>query len=670
MATSPASMSTLPSEILSLIIGLAEPATLAVLCLLSKHFNEQITPLLYRNLVITRVNVDRLFHGLPRATKRKPRFENTSKAEYLEQLEQIKREHGEVFASLEQGAGSGDWGDNDPFLQDAESDPETDDELATQGDEHSQLAVNTSEDMWNRRLALFRHTRSITFVQVPSEALVNDLAMKLHILPDECLQEHQGHRQYPGSCGKYCQVRRKVYPNYGFDDDSWIDENGDSSEEELESGETDGAKADRGVAGWDAPDWDDPDNGTVDDESRAHSLFPALTHICFSSRVAAYLLNYLHRNSWDERGIHRLGWFGDVRITIPLFMYVVRSPEFANAKKACFSLPPPPRYEDFATYAARWALQNIGSAPFKGFEDLTVAELIELSGDVMVEGRSDMHYARLYAIAQCMFAQRVTMHNIPYGPIILLTDSTMLDGPSADPYEERTFFLSEDETFCRDTEELAQRINRIVGLPSADQKRFVKRVLADQQYYAPVRPPGFVPPSPRQYAAVAAARKERDATRTAYREFPSMMDAVQLPVSQEFIAQVKEKAPHLLPKFDSFVEANSVDMDSLLHEAERLHAGLEAAGVLELSPLLKAREAAFFAKKKQMADDEYTALAHLRKLKKGLQRQLAIDGYPRIEESMQFSTYDEADPCEVCGEKRGEERSLRDLITWARGIRH
>jgi hypothetical protein len=47
-----------------------------------------------------------------------------------------------------------------------------------------------------------------------------------------------------------------------------------------------------------------------------------------------------------------------------------------------------------------------------------------------------------------------------------------------------------------------------------------------------------------------------------------------------------------------------------------------------------------------------------------------VKAAPTLEERLQFQTYEEAEGCVVCGDKRGKVRGLSELVEWARGIRH
>jgi hypothetical protein len=719
MDASPTPTTTLPSEIQALIISFAGHAALAKLCLLSKDYNKHVTPLLYRNLVITRANVDRLFLGLRRTAKEKLRPENrTSKAEYIAKLEEIKRVHGAAFAAFEAGGGDiHDPDSRDPYPRYAESDPETDDEEATRSDpktDDTEAANEQSgedvEGAWERRRALFRHTRTITFVQVPREAFVTDLQDALSITRGRYLEEdYQAHSTCPTDCSG-----RSDYEGDDEDDDE--DEVDAEDEDEVEGEEDGGA---RELSQGSAHSGADEDDG---------SLFPALKHICFSSRVAAYLNNYLPRDfegrsstDW-HRGLYLEGDYYCNRVTLPAFVYVVRSPAFAQPESACFALPPPPTDEDFATYAARWTLHTIGPAPVRFATEygrsrdwrlppreteveMPVAEAIDYFGRHMRGTYDNVRLDPAAAIGHCISAPKVTMHSVPFGPTLHAHNGPRCHdvhhGVQCCPRygaschgewerdvgvdEERTLFLREPQTLLEDTRELAPR-NRVIGLPSAQQEGLKELVL---ERIGTTRPADVLPPSEEEHAAVAAAKEEAEAAKTAPFVpwavpglFYGMPDghprgeAIKS-VTRDYVALAEQKGPHVRSKLDPFMDGDTLDVCKYFAENYRLQGDLE----IELSRLglprlldsifshQQVKDALADAKSRHFA---HRADSHQRwnDLSAELDRKIAIAAAPTIEERLQFLTYDEADPCEVCGEKGAQERSLRDLITWARGIRH
>ncbi|EKD03469.1 hypothetical protein A1Q2_02187 [Trichosporon asahii var. asahii CBS 8904] len=156
-----------PLELITLVASDTSPSAQAALCRTSKSVNDAVTPLLYRNLVITRANADRLFLGLPRKAKAK-NFRIT-KAEFDKEIEEMR----EKFADI--------WAQGDDLYLDGrgwqsfdyeESDPETDDELIPDLDT---IKKETDAVTWERRKELFKHVRRVTFAQVPSESFLTDL---------------------------------------------------------------------------------------------------------------------------------------------------------------------------------------------------------------------------------------------------------------------------------------------------------------------------------------------------------------------------------------------------------------------------------------------------------------------------------------------------------------
>lgn len=113
----------LPLELITLVGADASPSAQAALCRTSRAVNAAITPLLYRNLVVTRANVDRLFLGLPRKSKAK-KFRVT-KVEFDKEIEDFREKYADLWAQDDRFYDGNGWQNFD--YQD--SDPETDDEL-------------------------------------------------------------------------------------------------------------------------------------------------------------------------------------------------------------------------------------------------------------------------------------------------------------------------------------------------------------------------------------------------------------------------------------------------------------------------------------------------------------------------------------------------------------
>lgn len=94
-----------PLELITLVASDASPSAQAALCRTSKSVNGAVTPLLYRNIVITRTNADRLFLGLPRRAGGKNL--RVTKAEFDKEIQHLREEYADLWKQDTSLSGNG-----------------------------------------------------------------------------------------------------------------------------------------------------------------------------------------------------------------------------------------------------------------------------------------------------------------------------------------------------------------------------------------------------------------------------------------------------------------------------------------------------------------------------------------------------------------------------------
>lgn len=235
-----------PFELVTLVASFASPGTVASLTRLSKDLNRVLTPQLYRHLVITRANVDKLFLGLPRRAELHAGRKPGSRQAFKEEAQGLRDKFPDIFEEYEaeeQAAGAGgengvtngaphavatqppagntappaaaaddddlsDDDDSDASFVASDSDSEedffedTDDDIMYAGGVEASLDAETDDELappfaeiqaasasctWERRLELFRHTESVTFAQVPGWEFASDLVYAVETMdPNLC----------------------------------------------------------------------------------------------------------------------------------------------------------------------------------------------------------------------------------------------------------------------------------------------------------------------------------------------------------------------------------------------------------------------------------------------------------------------------------------------------
>lgn len=239
-----------PFELVTLVASFSTPGTVASLCLLSKDLNRVLTPALYRHLVITRANVDKLFLGLPRRAELHAGRKAGSRQAFKEEAQLLRDKFSDLFeeyeaedqaTSGENGAANGtpaalatqqpaddadgpaadseeddaldpdddDDDDDDSSFVASDSDSEeeeyfedTDDDIVYGGGTEAWLDAETDDELappfseiqaasasctWERRLELFAHTESVSFAQVPGWEFASDLVYAVETMdPNLC----------------------------------------------------------------------------------------------------------------------------------------------------------------------------------------------------------------------------------------------------------------------------------------------------------------------------------------------------------------------------------------------------------------------------------------------------------------------------------------------------
>lgn len=185
-------MSQLPPELWEHILNdLADEGarpSLASIARCSQTFNQLATPILYRKIVLTRRNAALLFYGLPRDSP--PKKHNITKQQWDEEFKRYKQKFARI---LEGGAPRRQRGRREPEWSDSE--PETDDELATEPDDDGD---------WERRLTLLAYCKHLSIVQVPTRSVVQDLRLAAHPI---------GPTRRPGSTA---WPWRQIFPNLDY----------------------------------------------------------------------------------------------------------------------------------------------------------------------------------------------------------------------------------------------------------------------------------------------------------------------------------------------------------------------------------------------------------------------------------------------------------------------
>lgn len=234
-----------PFELVTLVASFASPGTVANLTRLSRDINRVLTPQLYRRLVITRANVDKLFLGLPRRAELHAGRKPGSRQAFKEEARALRDKFPDIFDEYEaeeraMGAGgenatangaspavatqplagnaappaaaaeddddsdedsdasfvASDSDSEEEFFEDTDDDimyaggveasldAETDDELAPP---FAEIQAASASCTWERRLELFRHTESVTFVQIPGWEFASDLVYAVETMdPNLC----------------------------------------------------------------------------------------------------------------------------------------------------------------------------------------------------------------------------------------------------------------------------------------------------------------------------------------------------------------------------------------------------------------------------------------------------------------------------------------------------
>jgi hypothetical protein len=297
-----------------------------------------------------------------------------------------------------------------------------------------------------------------------------------------------------------------------------------------------------------------------------------------------------------------------------------------------------------------------------------VAAAIKLLGPHIVLDHADrlVREDRLASILPTS-ATHVTLHNVrsgqahpPWGRKHATLVSTLFFDPA----------VSEHGLW----EGLSPR-NILVGLEPDLQKELADQLAAGQNdnWLGPTRPASFVPPSADDVAAAEAARAEVEALRPQHAaSVPAASHAARLAannsVARAYLALIEAKAPALLPRLARWRCGPGV-MRILEYavEAKGEQAEAEKAGVPPFDELVASNEAmvAYYA-----AAAENSRLWALLQAKDRRASELEVKAAPTLEERLQFQTYEEAEGCVVCGDKRGKVRGLSELVEWARGIRH
>lgn len=259
-----------PFELVTLVASFATPGTVASLTRLSKDLNCVLTPQLYRHLVITRANVDKLFLGLPRRAELHAGRKSGSRQAFKEEARALRDKFPDLFeayeaeeqttsaAGGENGAVNGvpaavatqqpagnaaAVGDDDASDSDVDSDAsfvasdsdseedffeDTDDDIMYAGGVEASLDAETDDELappfaeiqaastsctWERRLELFSHTESVTFAQIPGWEFASDLVYTVETM-DPNLTPPGGARTYRQRLNQAAERSRRAAWEY------------------------------------------------------------------------------------------------------------------------------------------------------------------------------------------------------------------------------------------------------------------------------------------------------------------------------------------------------------------------------------------------------------------------------------------------------------------------